>query len=120
MLAALERPARGAQEACPPREVTVGADRVSRRGGDVPAVRVHEVDPAPDADERRLEAAGRERPRTQLGRAGGVVAPEAREGGAELGAQLLRVACVADLRLAAAQVALDRRARRAAAGGEEE
>src|SRR5256885_13370395 len=122
MLAAVERPARGTQEPRAPREVAVGADGVSRRGGDVPAVVVHEVDPALDAGERRLEAVDRERPRALLGRAGGVVAPEPRNGAAELGAQLLRIAGVTDLRLAAVEVALDRRARarRAAAGHEEQ
>src|SRR5918911_5219370 len=113
MLAGVERPFGGAQEAGALRAVPVGAERVSRRVLDLASVVVDEVDPGLDAAKRRLYAADGKHSRAPLGRAGRAVAPEPRERAAQLGSQLLRVTRGADLLHPPPKVALDRRGRRA-------
>src|SRR5919197_1407107 len=109
MLAALECPARRAEEPPTARQEAVGPDRISCRGCDVPAVVVHEVDLALHAAQRRREAGEGERPCPRARRRRCLVAAEARDRAEELGAELLPVVRRPDLGDAALEVAPDRR-----------
>src|SRR5919204_3799624 len=98
-----ERP-RGAQPVRASREEAVGADRVPRRGGDVAAVVLLEVELAPHALARPLEALDREALGAATGRGRDAIPAQGRERPAELRVELRLVVRRANQGDAAEQV----------------